>query len=147
MLIARPKNQTGHHPSSQPGFADAAESVRQRVLSDEAFRLHLQNTQPSLVEAALADPQRFALLLGSAVGAFASSSASAADPFDVESQRRIEKLIQEENIAANFESALEYHPESFGNVSMLYVQVSVNGLEVKAFVDSGAQTTISKIDN
>jgi DNA damage-inducible protein 1 len=51
-------------------------------------------------------------------------------------------FLRLQNIQQNMESALEYMPEAFGNVVMLYIDCQVNGHHVKAFVDSGAQMTI-----
>ena len=65
-----------------------------------------------------------------------------ADPFDSEAQEMIAEEIRKQQINSNMENAMEYLPESFGEVTMLYIDCRVNGHPLKAFVDSGAQSTI-----
>lgn len=115
--------------------------------------LSLSQTHPEIAQAVSSSPSEFFRLLSNQAR-IASEAQRArqqaemelanADEFDVEAQRKIEEAIREERVMENLEHAMEYSPESFGRVTMLYVETQVNGIPVKAFVDSGAQATISE---
>jgi DNA damage-inducible protein 1 len=94
----------------------------------DAFQQQLRDIS-KMRQAALEEEQRFLRL-------------AAEDPLNPEVQMKLEEAIRQKNVAENFEAALEYNPEAFGSVVMLYVNMEVNGCPLKAFVDSGAQTTI-----
>jgi len=127
-----------------------AEMMRLQLLGDPQLMQQLRATQPEIADAAQNDPAKFAQLLRQTrdrntqaeLARLREIEALNADPFDVEAQRRIEEAIRQQAVMENMEHALEYAPESFGRVTMLYVNVEVNGRPVKAFVDSGAQQTI-----
>ena len=64
------------------------------------------------------------------------------DPDNPENQAKMMEMIRLEQVQKNMESAMEYMPEAFGRVVMLYINVEVDGTPIKVLVDSGAQSTI-----
>ncbi|KAI0068694.1 hypothetical protein BV25DRAFT_25884 [Artomyces pyxidatus] len=123
------------------------EMIRLQILGDPQMLRQLQQHQPDLAQAAVSNSARFAELLrqtNSRQGRVDREIQRLnADPYDVEAQRKIEEAIREQAVLENMEHALEYSPEFFGRVTMLYIPVEVNSRPVKAFVDSGAQQTLS----
>ena len=124
------------------------ETVRQHFLSNPYELAMLQERNPPLAEALLSgDPQRFRDALLRQRRAVSDREMQRirminADPFDPEYQAKIAQDIQQKNIDENMEAALEYTPESFSRVVMLYINCKVNGVPVKALVDSGARSTV-----
>ncbi|KRY76708.1 Protein DDI1 -like protein 2 [Trichinella pseudospiralis] len=70
---------------------------------------------------------------------------SANDLMNAETQRRIEDSIMQQNIDHTLQHAIEHVPESFARVVMLFIKCKVNGQEVKAFVDSGAESSVMSV--
>lgn len=64
------------------------------------------------------------------------------NPDDPANQQRIAELINQQDIDEQMRNALEYTPEVFTTVHMLFISLEINGHPVKAFVDTGAQATI-----
>ncbi|KAH3901832.1 Ddi1p SCDLUD_001615 [Saccharomycodes ludwigii] len=55
---------------------------------------------------------------------------------------KLEEFAYQRIIDEQMAHALEYTPEVFTPVTMLFINLEINGHPVKAFIDSGAQTTI-----
>ena len=131
------------------GNQDRIETIRQSVLNDAQLQAQMQ---PEMDDAARNDPQKFRTLMESVLSQQQQQrsaqqqeiSALNSDPFDVEAQKKIEEMMRLQNVQTNMEHAMEHNPEAFGSVVMLYIDCEVNDKPVKAFVDSGAQATISK---
>ncbi|GAA5838734.1 hypothetical protein JCM3766R1_001575 [Sporobolomyces carnicolor] len=127
-----------------------SEMMRRQLLGNPQLMAQLRANNPEFATAAENDPAKFREFLHQMASMQESarlqqqheSALLNADPFNVEAQRKIEEAIRQEAVLENMEQAMEQMPESFGQVHMLYVNTEVNGVPVKAFVDSGAQSTI-----
>lgn len=138
----------GGQPQAQGQPRDDPAYIRQMLMSNPAQVALLKERNPPLAEALLSgDVARFRKVFDEQQAARRKVEEEKrrllfADPFDPSSQEQIEEAIRMKNVESNMETAMEYSPESFGQVHMLYIDVKVNGHPVKAFVDSGAQMTI-----
>lgn len=125
--------------------------LREMLWADSYQRSLIKERNPPLSEALESgDPQQFVAVFEQQKKAQEQQEQLRrrmvqADPLDIEAQQKIAEEIQQANINANMETAMEFSPESFGQVTMLYINCRVNDQPVKAFVDSGAQMTIMSV--
>jgi DNA damage-inducible protein 1 len=135
-------------PQGSPMAMDGNPAImRDQILGNPQVLAQLRHLNPPLAAALEKGMDEFTKVLQEQRSAKQKADQmrirmAVADPFDEEAQRMIAEDIERKNIDANMETAMEYHPESYGQVTMLYIECKVNGHPVKAFVDSGAQSTI-----
>lgn len=154
VMVRRPQptRPNASQPAMRPDRPDP-EGVRQQLLMNPEAQNQLRQQDPELAAAAN-DPVRwreaFEMKQRQAEEAQRNRQEYlrklTEDPFNVEAQREIEDMIRQENVVNNLQKAYEQTPEAFVRVHMLYVNTEVNGIPVKAFVDSGAQATIMSPD-
>ncbi|OQV23903.1 Protein DDI1-like protein 2 [Hypsibius exemplaris] len=136
------------------GQAAAAAELRQAQLYAEQTRSQLESDPDAMEKITKESPELLAAILkadGSAVLEYLKKQRLEAarkmqmlysNPDSAEAQQLMLEQIRQQAIQDNLEYALEHTPESMGSVQMLYVNCSVNGKQMKAFVDSGAQISI-----
>lgn len=66
----------------------------------------------------------------------------AQNPNDLQAQAYFRNKDRKKRIAEQREQVYEEYPEAFGSVIMLYISAKINGHEIQAFCDSGAQSTV-----
>ena len=97
----------------------------------------LKQNNPRLAEALENNPEEFAKILKEQQKARLERENArlrllTADPMDFEAQKLIAEEIAQKNVEQNMEMAMEYSPETFGTVVMLYIDCMVNGHPIKA---------------
>lgn len=103
---------------NQPSSMRDTEMVRLQVLGDPRLMYELKQTQPDLADA-VHESERFATELQKFEARRAEAEREKQiemrrlheDPFDEESQRKIEEIIQQQAVLENLQSALEHNPE------------------------------------
>jgi len=144
-ILQQQNQQPQQRPVTDP------EVVRQQILNDSNLLRQISLNDPVLYDAVMStDKEKMRKIVierenrkrQQELQQIQEINRLNSDPLNPDNQKLIEQQINMENINENREKAIEYIPESFASVVMLYVDCWVGDVLVKAFVDSGAQITI-----
>ncbi|EDO16770.1 hypothetical protein Kpol_526p23 [Vanderwaltozyma polyspora DSM 70294] len=156
LLIRNKVNVESAVPVTDLTDDEFIEEFRNEVIRNPILKSQLVSQLPQL-ETLLNDSVRFKEVLGPVILQRRYSGSTPQNPFgipqqeytrlmsnpdDPENQKRITELIDQQEIDEQMRNALEYTPEVFTSVHMLFINLEINGTPVKAFVDTGAQMTI-----
>ena len=166
-----PQRRGAAQAGSRQGAQTDPEMIRLQAMGNPNILATIRQSDPDLADA-VQDPARFQQIFEEKIRQKVEMDAEiqrrndllSADPFNADAQREIEEMIRQEGVIENLQNAMEHNPEGiypsvdvvlprhysilthqflvFARVHMLYIPVEVNQHKVKAFVDSGAQTTI-----
>lgn len=146
------KSKTPTDAPATTNDSDFIEQFRQQLINNPQMRAQFVAQSP-LLDQVIEDPAQFFQVMGPYLlqgrqqqNPFGIPQAEydrlMSSPDDPANQRRISELINQQEIDEQMRNALEFTPEVFTPVHMLYINLEINGNPVKAFVDSGAQATI-----
>ena len=131
---------------------DQIEEVRQRLVSDPQLRTGFLQQHPQL-SSTLNDATQFRTAFHALeherrnqLAARDAELQRLENDVTSENQAKILEMIRQQKFQSDIDDIIENNPEMLGGVTMLYISLEVNGREVKALVDSGAQTTVMSPD-
>ncbi|CAD5229650.1 unnamed protein product [Bursaphelenchus okinawaensis] len=102
-------------------------------------------TAPNIANAYQSNPNDFESFLAAVRETMAERKrleTALKDEMSADAQRYIAQQIKIQNIEEQYKYALEHLPEAYIPVKLLHILVKINGVEVLAMVDSGAQNSI-----
>lgn len=122
-------NAEGPNPQPSRGLQDA-ESVRLQALGNGTLLENLRYHHPELF-LAIDDPERFRQIWEYSLRYQNNIEAEKhrelailnADPFNIETQMKIEEIIRQEQVMENVQSAMDYTPEGKSTILLLLLSI------------------------